>query len=198
MVGLDSIYARVFEPAPTPQEATSMRPAGVPEPDDSGWGAWIPKRPEAPRVGSGVTRSGNPIAGKPSEFFNEVYQVAKRAGAKFPELIASQAALESGWGKSPSGRNNYFGQKATSRQAGRDVKTKEFVGGRMDSTIARFRDYNSLEESVLDHIRKWEGQYAMAKDAQSAARMLQSGKRKYATDPDYVEKVSSILRRQGF
>lgn len=198
MAGLDDLYSRIFEPAPAAQETYIMKPAEIPEPDNSGWSDWLPKRQQTPRAGSGVTRTGTPIAGKPSEFFNEVYTAAKRAGARFPELVASQAALESGWGKSPSGRNNYFGQKATSKQPGRDVKTKEFIGGRMINTVGRFRDYDTLEESISDHIKKWERQYAMAKDAQSAAEMLQSGKRKYATDPGYVKKLSSILRRQGF
>jgi flagellum-specific peptidoglycan hydrolase FlgJ len=36
---------------------------------------------------------------------------AKRVGAKFPELVASQWALESGFGKHVSGKHNYFGLK---------------------------------------------------------------------------------------
>ena len=40
-----------------------------------------------------------------------VLAAAKAAGAKFPELVAAQAALESGWFEHTSGRNNYFGIK---------------------------------------------------------------------------------------
>ncbi|MEK9632041.1 MAG: glucosaminidase domain-containing protein, partial [Synechococcus sp.] len=42
-----------------------------------------------------------------------VYAAAKRAGAKFPECVAAQWALESGWGEHTSGQNNFFGVKAT-------------------------------------------------------------------------------------
>lgn len=154
--------------------------------------------PKRVAAGSGVNKSGNPAAMEPTKFFNEVYQIAKKAGARFPELVASQAALESGWGKSPSGRNNFFGQKATSSQSGRDVRTRESIDGRTVRTVARFRDYNSIEESILDHIKKWEPKYATAKDARAAAQMLQSGDKKYATDPEYVGKLTSILSRQGY
>jgi flagellum-specific peptidoglycan hydrolase FlgJ len=48
---------------------------------------------------------------------------AKRVGAKFPELVAAQWALESGFGKSVSGKHNYFGLKGI----GSLVKQKSFT-----------------------------------------------------------------------
>ena len=41
---------------------------------------------------------------------------ATAAGAKFPKLVAAQAALESGWFEHTSGRNNYFGGLAADLQ----------------------------------------------------------------------------------
>ena len=42
----------------------------------------------------------------------ELYNAAKRKGDRYPEITVAQAALETGWFKSPSGKYNYFGQKA--------------------------------------------------------------------------------------
>lgn len=44
MINLDEIYARVFQPAPTAPENYVMKPPEVPQPDNSGWAAWLPKR----------------------------------------------------------------------------------------------------------------------------------------------------------
>jgi len=41
--------------------------------------------------------------------WNGIRQAAADTGAKFPEVVAAQWALESGWGKHTSGKNNYFG-----------------------------------------------------------------------------------------
>ena len=40
-----------------------------------------------------------------------VLAAARVAGAKFPQVVAAQWALESGWGKYISGKNNFFGIK---------------------------------------------------------------------------------------
>ena len=38
---------------------------------------------------------------------------AKQVGAKFPELVAAQWALESGFGRHVSAKNNFFGLKGS-------------------------------------------------------------------------------------
>ena len=40
------------------------------------------------------------------------YAMGKKAGAKYPNLVAAQFALESGWGTALSAKNNFFGIKA--------------------------------------------------------------------------------------
>jgi len=145
-----------------------------------------------------IGKDGNLVFKDNNAFFNTIMESARRNGAMFPELVASQAALESGWGKRQSGRNNFFGQKATSRQAGRSVMTREEIGGRSLRMEQRFRDYESIDEAVRDHITKWQPKYAVAKDARSAAQLLQSGERRYATDSKYVNKVNSILAERGY
>lgn len=144
-------------------------------------------------------------------FYNDVKARFKKAGASDVEadLGASQAALETGWGKSPSGKNNYFGQKASSKEAGSTKGTWEVQGGRSVTTSARFKDYDSLDSSIKDRMNKWSYKTRGAKDVEDATRRLQlpggaeipgSKERShgaYATDPDYVTKVSSIARKYG-
>ena len=156
------------------------------------WGATPPQRNAAPVI------SRAKVAPTQKQFWDSVYKAAQAKGAKFPELVAAQAALESGWGSRESGRFNYFGQKATRSQEGRDVTTQEEVGGRRVKMPQRFRDYNSIDESISDHLRLWQPKYAVAKDARAAARLLQTGERRYATDSKYVDKVEKILKMQGY
>ena len=144
-------------------------------------------------------------------FYNDVRTRFKKAGATDVEadLGASQAALETGWGKSPSGKNNYFGQKASGKEAGSTKRTWEVQGGRNITTDAKFKDYDDLDSSVKDRLSKWSYKTKGSKDIEDAARRLQwpggaeipgSKERShgaYATDPDYVSKVSSIARTYG-
>ena len=144
-------------------------------------------------------------------FYNDVRTRFKKAGATDVEadLGASQAALETGWGKSLSGKNNYFGQKASSKEAGTTKSTWEVQGGRNVTTDAKFKDYDDLDSSIKDRMSKWSYKTKSSKDIEDAARRLQlprgaeipgSKERShgaYATDPDYVSKVSSIARRYG-
>ena len=61
--------------------------------------------------------------------FKGIVNMAKTGGAKFPELVAAQWALESGWGKTPSGKNNYFGIKATPSESSTSKPTWEVENG---------------------------------------------------------------------
>ena len=145
------------------------------------------------------------------EFYNDIRSRAKRKGASDidADVIASQAALETGWGKTPSGSWNYFGQKASSKEKGTSKGTQEYGGGRMYDTSAKFKDYSSLDDSIADRINKWSYKTKGAKDVADATRRLQlpggaeipgSKERShgaYATDPDYVSKISSISSRYG-
>lgn len=171
---------------PQQSGAASVAPSG-------GFSGWFSKE-TAPSPMAGNSK----VAPTQKQFWNSMVTAAKESGAKFPELVAAQAALESGWGKRESGKFNYFGQKATRSQAGRDVTTHEEIGGRKVKMPQRFRDYTSVNEALTDHLRLWQSKYSMAKDARAAARMLQSGDRRYATDSSYVQKIESILEMQGY
>ncbi len=98
----------------------------------------------------------------------ELYQAAVNIGDKFPELTVAQAALESGWFKKESGRNNFFGQKASSSQRGSFISTHEILDGKSKAIRDKFRDYESLENSLQDRKKKWMSKYSDATTPQEA------------------------------
>lgn len=69
-----------------------------------------------------------------------------------PSITIAQAILESGWGKSELAvtYNNLFGIKADLRWSGAvaTIVTNENYN---DSTVANFRKYDSINESIEDH-----------------------------------------------
>ena len=138
----------------------------------------------------------------PSPGFKGFVDMATAAGAKYPQLVAAQWALESGWGKSPSGTNNYFGIKATAGESSTSKQTWEVYGGKEVTTSANFKNYDTPQGSVNDLVNKWHKDYKSykgvnnASDAFAAADMLrQQG---YATDPAYSQKLKKIMRDQGY
>jgi flagellum-specific peptidoglycan hydrolase FlgJ len=154
--------------------------------------------PVAPKTSS----TGPQAKASPSPGFKGFVDMASQAGAKYPQLVAAQWALESGWGKSPSGTNNFFGIKAAAGESSTSKQTWEVYGGKEVTTSANFKNYASPQGSVNDLVGKWHKDYKSykgvnnASDAFSAADMLrQQG---YATDPAYSEKLKKIMRDQGY
>lgn len=122
---------------------------------------------------------------------------AKDYGAKFPDVVAAQWALESGWGKHTSGKHNYFGIKGKEGE-GTLVRTTEFVAGMERKVDAWFKNYSSLGECVSDLIDKWYKDYKgykginRANTPEEACNLLV--KEGYATDPAYTTKLIALLR----
>jgi len=162
-----------------------------------------PSIPTAPKpVAPKPSSTGPQAKASPSPGFKGFVDMASKAGAKYPQLVAAQWALESGWGKSPSGTNNYFGIKAAAGESSTSKQTWEVYGGKEVTTSANFKNYASPQGSVNDLVGKWHKDYKSykgvnnASDAFSAADMLrQQG---YATDPAYSEKLKKIMRDQGY
>lgn len=133
----------------------------------------------------------------------QLYEAAKNVGDKFPELTVAQAALETGWFKKESGKNNFFGQKASKSQEGSSVATHEVINGERIAVQDRFRDYDSIENALLDRKDKWMSKYANASTPQEAISKIwrYDNKKKqgvgYATDPEYGKKVNTILSMMG-
>ncbi len=134
--------------------------------------------------------------------FKGFVEMARSAGAKHPQLVAAQWALESGWGKTPSGKNNFFGIKASSGEGGTSKGTWEVINGQEVNTTARFKDFDSPQSAVSELVNKWHKDFDgysgvnRAGSAHEAAGLLvQEG---YATDPKYAEKLRKIMADQGY
>lgn len=121
--------------------------------------------------------------------------VAKDKGARWPQVVAAQWALESGWGKHTSGKNNFFGIKGT---PGTARETKEFLNGKWVTITDTFKDYPSPEACIEDLIRLWYKDYKSFKGInnaphwEEACHMLR--REGYATDPTYPVKLINLIK----
>jgi flagellar protein FlgJ len=142
-----------------------------------------------------------------SDFINRMLPHAQQAAAQLgtdPRALIAQAALETNWGRDlphdGAGRSshNLFGIKAGGDWNGAAVAaaTREFSDGAAGRTTAAFRAYATPGQSFQDYVALLRGnpRYAAAlntgSDIHAFASALQRGG--YATDPDYVHKISSI------
>lgn len=121
-------------------------------------------------------------------------------------LTIAQAVLESGDGNSSLTvkGNNLFGIKGIGAAGSVDLLTSEFVDGLYKKIVAKFRKYNSWEESIADHSAlfingvSWNKSLyhnVIGKNGIIAAREVSIAG--YATDPKYAEKLFSIINENN-
>lgn len=125
----------------------------------------------------------------------EVYQYAINAGAKFPEVVATQWALESAWGTKPSGANNLFGVKTRSGEKGTVRTTKEDLDGKGSVSMKQeFLDYDTPEDSINDRLNRkhWKAAEANSDTAEEYINYL-TFINKYATDAQYDVKLKNMV-----
>jgi flagellum-specific peptidoglycan hydrolase FlgJ len=126
-----------------------------------------------------------------------IASLAQDAGAKCPNLVAAQWALESGWGEHESGKNNPFGIKGR----GVVVDTTEWNGREYVKKKAEFKSYPSVKAAVEELVDRWYKDYNgysgvnNALSCNAAARELQ--RQGYATAPDYAEKLIGLMNRNS-
>lgn len=162
-------------------------------------------------TGSGsVDKIAAAVRGAPqhvSDFVNKMRHAVQAASAETgvpAKLIMSQAALESGWGKreilldNGETSHNLFGIKATGGWKGKvaNIMTSEFIDGKMVKMQQPFRAYDSYADSLTDYARliSTSSRYQSvleANSAEDAARRVQAAG--YATDPNYADKLISIM-----
>ncbi len=133
-------------------------------------------------------------------FIERVARVAVENYDKYkilPSLVIAQAILESGWGEKAI-ENNIFGIKATSSWKGRVAirKTREWDGKKFITVEAKFKAYDSIEDSIMDYLnlvgraKRYE-RVKGAGDYKEAARLVYEAG--YATDPQYANKLIDII-----
>ncbi len=122
-----------------------------------------------------------------------------------PKALLAQAAVETGWGRymihNAQGQNshNLFGIKADKRWQGDSalVSTLEFEQGIAKQQKAAFRSYDSFADGLKDYLNfvtnnpRYESALNVASDPKAYfSNLQQSG---YATDPQYADKILSVL-----
>jgi flagellum-specific peptidoglycan hydrolase FlgJ len=118
----------------------------------------------------------------------------------FASVTLAQFGLESGWGKYPSGKNNYFGIKATQAQITAGQATARWTkeqrpDGSSYSIVAYFADYASLAEGFTAHaallVQPWyEDCIAATTPEEYCAALKKDG---YATAVNYAQVLISII-----
>jgi flagellar protein FlgJ len=154
-----------------------------------------------------VTPTQNPTI---TNFAQPIMSVANKAAKQLgvdPQVLISQSALETGWGKhipkhtDGSSSFNLFGIKANNGWQGKTVtvETKEFEHGRFVTREATFRAYNSEEASLNDYVKFIQNnpryQQALNVSGDSAQYLQELQKAGYATDPKYAHKIQNIMQR---
>ena len=133
--------------------------------------------------------------------FQVIYNLAKKTGIKFPEVVAAQFGVESVYGSKVTGTNNYFGIKADPQ----DIKTGNFteadtfeeIDGKKVKVKAKFKNFTTLEESIQHYKKFWNDDIEDRKGIvnvntaeEAIIRLKENG---YATDSDYVKLVTDVL-----
>ncbi len=157
---------------------------------------------------SGTTRPHKPPTESQVNFVQKHSDIAakiERASGIPAGFMLGQAGHETGWGKfeikhkggAPS--FNLFGIKAGPNWTGKvaEVTTTEYVNGVAQKRIAKFRAYDSYEDSFKDYAKLINDnpRYAQARAQTGSVKAFASGLQKagYATDPDYANKLSRAI-----
>jgi len=159
-------------------------------------------------VAAPVTASTRPATVNQADFVKKHSDAAnkiEKASGIPASYMLGQAGHETGWGKfeikqkggAPS--FNLFGIKAGAGWTGKtaEVTTTEYVNGVAKKQVAKFRAYDSYEDSFKDYAKliTESPRYASAKAQTGSAYAFASGLQKagYATDPDYANKLSRAI-----
>lgn len=142
------------------------------------------------------------------DFVGQLSASAENAAAQLgvsPRVLLAQAALETGWGKrvirnaDGSDSHNLFGIKAGSSWGGKttDVTTTEYVAGKAQKRVEKFRAYDSYAEAFSDYAdlikRRYGNAVGAGNNAAGFGQALQAGG--YATDPQYASKIAKVAER---
>ena len=154
---------------------------------------------------AGLTR---PATARQADFVGKHSAAAnniERATGIPAAFMLGQAGHETGWGKFEiKGKGgaqsfNLFGIKAGSSWTGKvaEITTTEYVDGVAQKKVAKFRAYDSYEDSFKDYARliSESPRYAKVKQQTGSAYAFASGLQKagYATDPEYANKLSRAI-----
>lgn len=139
----------------------------------------------------------------PQDFINAVSPAAQASATQTnipASFVVADAALESGWGASQLTQQamNLFGVKADPSWTGPTyaIPTREFLNGSWTMVNAMFRKYSDWLGSINDHAaflmdnQRYAPAFACTDGPSFATAVANAG---YATDPQYAQKIISII-----
>lgn len=133
-------------------------------------------------------------------FIDDIASEAKtlqKQTSLFASITIAQAILESDWGRSDLAveANNLFGIKGSFNEQSSIMPTDEVIDGERITIDDSFKKYETIQESMVDHMEFLQGGTYKAiktsKNYREAASALQNGG--YATDPNYAEKLIELI-----
>lgn len=144
------------------------------------------------------------LSGEKLDFVNSIKDGAVSAYNKYgvlPSLTIAQAILETGWGNSKIG-NNIFGIKAGGSWSGKTQNCNTWeqnADGSTYETVAAFRDYDSISDSIEDHAKlltndRYKPVIESTDYKGAAIKVRECG---YATDLNYSNKLIDIIEEYG-
>lgn len=115
---------------------------------------------------------------------------SKGLNPAFAKSIVAQDALETNWGASLAGKNNFGGIKG---KTGTRQSTWEWNGKTMEKTMATFRNFDNISDYVKYKVNLLNSNRykAFSGRIEDFAKKVKAGG--YATDPDYVKKINSVI-----
>lgn len=164
--------------------------------------------PAVPTCTGGTTGSVVPSQSN-AQYIAAAVPGAQRGWREFgvpPSVTIAQSILESGWGRSglAARDRNFFGIKCFNGSPGtiaagcHSYQTTECGSNGCYGTTATFRTYATVADSFRDHgnflrvNKRYKPAFAYTRDADQF--IYQVWKAGYATDPNYVSKVRSLMQ----
>ena len=156
------------------------------------------------------TANRSEFAATPESFIEKIMPYVKKAASKLgveADILAAQAALETGSGKkmlaNDNGKvsNNLFNIKKDAGWQGESlsVNTLEHKNGVFQKEKSEFKSYASIADSVSDYVQFLTNGTRYKKALESSGNSLDFVKQLqnagYATDPNYAEKIYSVYSR---
>ena len=141
------------------------------------------------------------------DFLKDATDAATKAQHLFPEMAASEAALESNWGNSELAKkdSNLFGMKLHTHKDHPEwgmhaLPTREFENGQWISINSNWMSYPSWDACFQDRMRTLYRlanlfpHYAAALKATTPEEFVTEVSKTWSTDPQRAEKVLAIYR----
>lgn len=164
----------------------------------------------------GAKFSGDPTANRNAiKFMSMVLPIAYEMNQKHgiyvdPYLAMTQWALESNWGRKPTGNYNFWGIKGWGKPTEywdgsvADVNTHEVINGQSVGMSQAFRAYKSPTDAIKDYFLFMSTNFPRIKDM-GIAGLNYGTNGKYATGVGYLKQVETIynqfddgMKKSGF